>query len=124
MVTYYLEGQPNVAHHLEQTRPRDRYLCFITVGEIYHGIHFSTRVQKNLSRYRTFFKKVKIFPVTHAVAERFGNVKADLQRRGLLIEDHDIWIASHALAYNATVATANENHFNRVQGLKIDNWLT
>ena len=109
---------------LEQTRPRDRYLSCITLGEIYHGIYLSARVQRNLSRYRAFFKKVKIFPKNHSVAEHFGLIKADLQRRGLLIEDHDIWIASHALAHNATVASGNENHFNRIQGLRIQNWLS
>ena len=36
---------------------------------------------------------------------------------------HDIWIASHALAHKATVVTANESDFDRIQGLKIENWL-
>ncbi|MGH7964807.1 MAG: hypothetical protein ACRERD_23835 [Candidatus Binatia bacterium] len=52
MVTYYLQGRARVVERLEQTRPRDRYLCWITVGEIYHGVYYSVRVQKNLSRYR------------------------------------------------------------------------
>ena len=123
-VTYYLEGRPGVVANLERTRPRDRYLCLITIGEIYHGIYFSTRVQRNLGRYRTFFQSVKTLPFTHAVAERFGHVKADLQRNGLLIEDHDLWIASHALAHHAILVTNNERDFSRIEGLKIENWLT
>ncbi|MBI4663552.1 MAG: PIN domain-containing protein [Verrucomicrobia bacterium] len=122
-VTYYLEGRPAVVEHLESTRARDRYLCLITVGEIYHGIYFSTRVQRNLGRYRAFFRGVKTLPFTHAVAEQFGHAKADLQRKGLLIEDHDLWIASHALAHRATLVTGNERDFARIEGLKIENWL-
>jgi len=123
MVTYYLEGRPQVVERLEQTRPRDRYLCLITIGEIYHGIYYSARVQKNLSRYRAFFKKVKVLPFTHDVAEQFGRIKADLQRRGALIEDHDMWIASHALVHKATLVTNNEKDFQRIEGVKIENWL-
>jgi tRNA(fMet)-specific endonuclease VapC len=123
MVIYYLQGHPRVVEHVETTRPRDRFVCLITIGEIYHGIYHSVRVQKNLNRYRTFFKQVKTFPLTHDVAEQFGRIKANLQARGELIEDHDIWIASHALVHKAVLVTNNENHFRRIEGIHLDNWL-
>ena len=124
MVTYYLEGRSTVVERLEQTRPRSRYLCYITLGEIFHGIYHSTRFSRNLSRYRAFFKTVKTLPMTYPVAEHFGQIKADLQRRGELIADHDLWIASHAMAHHTTLVTANLADFKRIDGLKIENWLT
>jgi predicted nucleic acid-binding protein len=45
---------------------------------------------------------VKLLPFTPAVDEGFGNVKAELARRGKMIADHDTWIAAHALVHSAT----------------------
>jgi tRNA(fMet)-specific endonuclease VapC len=123
MVTYYLQGRESVVTRLEATS-RDRYICLISVGEIYHGIYHSARLQKNLNRYKAFFSRIKTLPLTHDIAEQFGRIKAALQQRGELIEDHDMWIASHALVHKARLVTNNERDFRRIEEIKIENWLT
>ena len=89
MVIYYLRGRPSVVRRLEDTRPGDRYLSLITLGELYHGIFNSVPWQKNLVRYRSFFGRTKILPFTPDVAEYFGRVRADLQKRGAMVADND-----------------------------------
>ncbi|MGH7815387.1 MAG: type II toxin-antitoxin system VapC family toxin [Candidatus Binataceae bacterium] len=122
-VAYYLREVPAVVKRLEETSTGDRYLSLITVGEIYHGIYNSAQVQKNLLRYRRFFAQTKLLPFTPAVAQRFGEVKAGLQRRGEMIEDNDLWIAAHALEYGTALVTNNGRDFSRIPGLRIENWL-
>lgn len=56
------------------------------------------------------------------MSERFGLVKAALERRGQRIEDFDAAIAAHALAEDAVLVTANAAHMLRVSGLKIEDW--
>jgi tRNA(fMet)-specific endonuclease VapC len=46
-----------------------------------------------------------------------------LKKEGKLINDADILIAGIVKAYNAVLVTNNEEHFARVEGLKIENWL-
>ena len=66
---------------------------------------------------------VDILPL-EAPADRFyGELRADLERRGLPIGANDMWIAAHALAAGCTLVTANEREFSRVSGLRIENWL-
>ncbi|HZC23539.1 MAG TPA: hypothetical protein VE866_09380 [Candidatus Binatia bacterium] len=57
-----------------------------------------------------------------AAAEAFGNIRADLESRGEIISNNDLWIAAHSLASHLTLVTNNEKEFRRVRGLKVQNW--
>ena len=56
-------------------------------------------------------------------ADRFGKIKADLRRKGEIIGDFDILIASVALTHDAILVTNNTAHFERISGLICENWL-
>jgi len=51
----------------------------------------------------------------------FGGSKADLEQRGIRLEDFDVAVASHALALGATLATDHLRH-RRVRNLRTENW--
>lgn len=53
----------------------------------------------------------------------YGRLRADLERRGQRIGDVDMLIAAHALALDCTLVTANTREFERVDGLRVENWL-
>jgi tRNA(fMet)-specific endonuclease VapC len=55
---------------------------------------------------------------------RAAGIYADLHRRGLLIGDADILIAATALQHDCVLTTNNTNHFNRIAGLQLQNWLS
>ncbi len=59
---------------------------------------------------------------TPEVSDHFGRVKAKLETRGAKVEDFDIAIAAHALAVDATLATSNRKHFERIDELMIEDW--
>jgi tRNA(fMet)-specific endonuclease VapC len=48
---------------------------------------------------------------------------AMLRRRGQPSGDADLLIAASALTYGVAVVTNNEEHFQRVPGLQVANWL-
>jgi tRNA(fMet)-specific endonuclease VapC len=56
------------------------------------------------------------------VSERFGSIKAVLEREGRRIEDFDAAIAAHALAEDAVLVTADLRDMTRVPGLKVEDW--
>ncbi len=62
--------------------------------------------------------------MTEAVAERFGAIKADLAKSGQIIGDFDILIAATALGHGCKLVTNNQKHYERVEGLQMENWLT
>ena len=56
------------------------------------------------------------------VSETFGVIKAALQNIGQPLEDFDIAIAAHALAYGAILVSANVKHMRRITGLVVEDW--
>ena len=52
----------------------------------------------------------------------YGEIRADLERKGTLIGPLDLLIAAHARSLGATLITANIGEFKRVKGLKVLAW--
>lgn len=56
------------------------------------------------------------------VSEIFGVIKGSLQNTGQRLEDFDIAIAAHALAYGAILVSSNLKHMRRIAGLVVEDW--
>jgi tRNA(fMet)-specific endonuclease VapC len=57
------------------------------------------------------------------VDRRYGELRADLERRGTPIGPNDLLIAAQALALGLVMITDNVHEFRRVQDLEVKNWL-
>ena len=64
-----------------------------------------------------------VLPLPQAAGDAYGSIRADLERRGEVIGNNDLWIAAHALAAGLTLATNNRREFARVGGLQLADWL-
>jgi tRNA(fMet)-specific endonuclease VapC len=53
----------------------------------------------------------------------YGAIRASLESRGKAVGNNDLWIAAHAKAASLTIVTNNEREFQRVPGLKVQNWV-
>ena len=74
----------------------------------------------------TFHRSINTLPVLMpdlASARLFGEVKARLASDGRIVADADLFIAAIALSHGATLVTKNRKHYERIQGLAIENWL-
>jgi len=98
-------------------------ISVITQAELTFGVYYSQHVQQNLQRLLQFCQSIILLPVSSNVVNTFGSLKAKLCRRGETLEDFDIIIAATALAYELTLVTGNVGHFDRVSGLRIENWI-
>ena len=66
--------------------------------------------------------QIEVPPITPDVAEVYSRIRASLSRRGLLIGQNDLWIAAHAMAGDYTLVSDNTREFERVEGLRLENW--
>jgi tRNA(fMet)-specific endonuclease VapC len=53
----------------------------------------------------------------------YGQIRADLEKRGQIIGANDLLIAAHALTLDCILVTDNVVEFSRVPNLRIENWL-
>ena len=65
---------------------------------------------------------IAIFPLDSCVQEHYADIRVFLEKQGQVIGANDMLIASHALALNVILVTANINEFNRVPELRVENW--
>ena len=64
-----------------------------------------------------------VIPFDEKAAEAYGPLRAELERRGQRLDGPDLRIAAIALSRDLTLVTGNVRHFERVPGLRIENWL-
>jgi tRNA(fMet)-specific endonuclease VapC len=67
--------------------------------------------------------EINILPFDVPADAEYGGIRAELEAAGKPIGSNDLLIAAHAYASGATIVTANAGEFNRIRGLKVENWL-
>jgi predicted nucleic acid-binding protein len=102
-----------------------QFTSSITLGELIYGAYRQrTRTDALLEQVdRVLLTNRRVLPFDAAAARRYGEVRADLERRGTPLDDADLRIAAIALSRNLTIVTGNVRHFQRVPGLAVENWL-
>jgi tRNA(fMet)-specific endonuclease VapC len=91
----------------------------VVLGEIHAGIHIGKRGAENRVSLAEFLEEpfVSVLPVTPAIAERYGQIFADLRRAGTPIPTNDIWIAATTIESAAHLLTFDAD-FARVRRLE------
>ena len=70
-----------------------------------------------------FLSAIEILPFDDLAAEEYGRIRFDLKQKGNLIGANDLLIAAHAMSRNIVLVTNNTKEFERVQGLRLENWV-
>jgi predicted nucleic acid-binding protein len=77
-----------------------------------------------IDRFETkLLPNLRVLSFDTQAAYKYGQVRDELERNGVPIGDADLRIAAIALARGFTMVTGNTNHFRRVPGLPVENWL-
>jgi len=111
-----------VLRRFQKIRPAEAVISVITYGELLYSAAKSVNREESLERLRGFIGFVPALPLPEKAAEMYGFIRADLENRGEMIGNNDLWIAAHALASGLILVTNNEKEFRRVRGLKVQNW--
>jgi tRNA(fMet)-specific endonuclease VapC len=94
----------------------------VVAAELRYGA--ARRGSERLTRQvETILGALTVLPLDEPVDEVYGDVRAELEAAGTPIGANDLLIAAHAIALDFVVVTGNEREFERVPGLRIENWL-
>ncbi len=111
-----------VLRRFRALRQGEAALSVITFGELLYGAAKSVQRAEALERLEELAHLLPVLPLPEAAAEAYGIMRAELERKGEMIGNNDLWIAAHAKAAGLTLVTNNEREFRRVRGLKVRNW--
>jgi len=122
IIIFSIKKNESVQRHFIENESLPKSISIITYGELLHGARKSHFPDKNLPTIYRIAEIFPIIPITRAIMETFTDLKIVLEKEGQIIEDFDLLIASTAITYNYTLVTNTEKHFERIKGLKIENW--
>ena len=78
---------------------------------------------KNKQSLQRFIASIEVLPWTHAAMWHFGDQRQRLKLAGQPIAEIDLLIGAQALASDLVVVTNNTKEFERIEGLKLENWV-
>ena len=116
---HYLNGKRSVVDQLTALRKEGLAISVISLAEVYEGVYYSLDPKSSQEGLNNFLKSVSILPDSDEIAKIFGNVRGGLRKKGELIDNFDLMIASTAIHHNLAALTNNRKYFEWVEGLEI-----
>jgi tRNA(fMet)-specific endonuclease VapC len=121
---YIINRRPAaVLNRFQSFRIGDIGISAITLAELEYGVAKSSQPRRNREALGQFVSPLESAPFDPPATVAYGTIRAALEKRGLRIGAMDMLIAAHAVSLHATLVTNNEREFERVPGLRIEDWV-
>lgn len=119
-----LNGDTRVLRRLDALHPEDVILCAPVLAELAYGACCSEREAENLGKLEELLTRTRFQEFSLGAAFRFGELKANVRRRGRIKDDFDLAIAAIALDLEAVLVSADTDfHDGAITGIRVENWL-
>ncbi len=110
------------AERLALIGDRDVATSVIVAGELRYGC-VKKGSPRLTERVEAVLREIEVLSVKPEASTHYGDIRRNLESRGLSIGQNDLWIAAQARSADAVLVTDNETEFRRVEGLVVENWL-
>lgn len=122
IVIYVIKRRPIELLEIFNERVGRMCISSITLAELLHGVEKSEKQEHNLRQVEDFISRLDVLEYGEAAAAHYGSIRADLERKGQTIGVNDLHIAGHARSAGLILVTNNLREFERVDGLRVENW--
>ena len=95
----------------------------VTAMELLYGAEKSAAVERNLRVVEGFMRQLEVLDYDQSAAAHSGQLRAELARAGTPIGAYDQLIAGHARSRGLILVTNNRQEFERVPGLRVEDWV-
>lgn len=123
ILSYYFKGDKTVISNFEKYL--ESYdlieISLVTYYEVIGGL-LAKNALKQLNVFEDFVTENLVIPMTENSAKISAELYSTLRQTGNTVDDIDLLIAGIAIDNDMTLATNNERHFNKIPGLKVENW--
>lgn len=122
---YAMKHHPGVLRRMHQARYEGLCVSAMVAAELAFGVARSETEhrEKNQVLLKRFLAAMSVQPWSSDAIWVYGEHRQALKQAGTPIGELDLLIASHALVLGLTLVTNNTREFERVSGLKLENWV-
>jgi tRNA(fMet)-specific endonuclease VapC len=114
---------PAVLQRFREYRIGEIGICSVVATELAYGVAKSGST-RNRQALEMFLAPLMILPFDEDAIWSYGDLRAELMRKGTPIDSLDTMIAAHALSLRCTLVSNNTREFAKVPGLALENWVT
>ena len=122
IVIYVIKRRPIELLEVFNRHAGQMCISSITLAELLHGVEKSAMPDHNLRQVEDFISRLEVLEYGGKAAAHYGEIRADLERKGTPIGVNDLHIAGHARSEGLTLVSNNLHEFERVDALRLVNW--
>ena len=123
IVIYVIKRRPIEILEVFNAHAGQMCISSITLAELLHGVEKSSMITKNLRKVEDFVSRLEVLPYENSAASHYGDIRANLEKKGTVIGVNDLHIAAHARSEGQILVSNNVREFERVEGLRLENWI-
>jgi tRNA(fMet)-specific endonuclease VapC len=117
------DPQPSLMQRWRATGPGELVLSVVSLMELRFGAAKSVKPATLWGRIENeILPRCRVLPFSAEHALRAGEIQTTLSRAQLELEWRDVMLAAVALHEGFILVTRNTRHFERVIGLRLENW--
>lgn len=111
----YLRGNKTITSFLNEKFEEGLAMSIISLAELYDGVYSSKDPERHEASLRDFVSGVVILDITKETCKQFGRLRSELRKKGEMLDNLDLFIASTAKTHNLTILTNNKKHYKRTK---------
>lgn len=119
---YFFKGSGRVAERMLNEAPTDIGIPAVVIFELLTGIAKSVSPRKRTGQLDSLLDAIKVLPFSIEEAKSSAAIRSQLENKGTPIGPFDVLIAGTAMANRAILVSHNLAEFNRIDGLKTEDW--
>jgi tRNA(fMet)-specific endonuclease VapC len=113
---------PIVLENIKKKSKKGIFISSLTIAELEYGIENSKKKVDNRMALLKFLSLFNVLCFDDSDAIDYGVLKSRLKKKGELIGPIDMLLAAQAINKDLIFVTNNVEEFNRVEGIKIEDW--
>jgi tRNA(fMet)-specific endonuclease VapC len=120
---YFLNGKyVLIRDKILSLPPNEIQIPSIVKAELLLGAYKSNKKKETLNKVEKFLEPFEIIPFMDLITYTYAEIRNDIEKKGEVIGPNDMLIASIVKFHDGILVTNNTKEFQRVKGLKLDNW--
>ena len=120
-LSYFLRGNESVKTMFLEHQS-ELASTTINYSELIYGLTKKDS-KKYLPKVELIFDNINLYSFDKKSANTFGILKATMQKKGIVVADMDLMIASIAIANKQQLISHNIKHFSKIEGLDVESWV-
>ena len=113
---------PRVMQRILAATPGALCVPALAKGELLLGLQLGSQPHRERGPLEALLRHLRVLPFDDRSAEYYAIIRADLQRKGRMIDANDLVIAATAIAHKTVLVTHNTRDFSRIPGLLLEDW--